>query len=166
MDRPQQKGFSLVELAIVLVVAGLIMAMGAPALHKYLESYRVSDAARQISSELRIARQKAVTNGTRNFYFAGTGVNAGIYWTGIQTPLANGAWSSVAWTAWSMPQNTKQLSPSFGGINEFFYGPDGRPINAIDLSTPVSGSVKIASVSAAVTDTAQVNVDLTGEVWQ
>jgi prepilin-type N-terminal cleavage/methylation domain-containing protein len=158
MDRQRQKGFSLVELAVVLVVAGLILAIGAPGLHKYLESNRVGDAARQISSELRIARQKAVTNGTRNWYFAGISGQEGLYWTGVQTPLPTGGWSTTAWTLWNMPTNTKQVTPNFGGVNWLYYGPDGR--------ANTSGSVKVASVVAAVHDTSQINVDLTGEVWQ
>jgi len=36
MERKHPSGFSLVEMAIVLVVAGIVLAITAPALHRYL----------------------------------------------------------------------------------------------------------------------------------
>src|SRR5690348_4881583 len=107
MERRHPKGFSLVEMAIVLVVTGIVLAISAPALHRYLESYRVNDAARQVSNELRIARQKAVTNGTRQYFVAGTGVNAGLYYTKTCVQTAPNTWTNPALTQWSMPTRTK-----------------------------------------------------------
>lgn len=164
MDRRRQSGFSLVELAIVLVVAGIVLAIGGPALHKYMESNRVGDAARQVSSEIRLARQKAVTNGTRNYWWAGISGNETTYMTGVATPTGPGTWSAVQWTLWNMPQNTKLVLPAFSGLNDLYFGPDGRSYTPSSVNT--SGSVKVVNVSAAVTDTSQINVDLSGEVWQ
>lgn len=163
MDRKRQEGFTLVELAVVLIVAGVILAISAPALRRYLESYRVGDAARQIQSELRLARQKAVTNGTRNWFFA---FSPGIYYTGVQTQRSDLTWNpSVAWTQWNMPTNTQQLSPNFGGLQYLYYTPDGIPHNA-SATSATSGSIRICSSTSMVHDTVTVNVDLTGQVWQ
>jgi len=168
MKRKHPSGFSLVEMAIVLVVAGIVLAITAPALHRYLESYRVSDAARQVSNELRVARQKAVTNGTRQWFAAGTGVNAGLYFTRTSVQTAPATWTTPSWTSWSMPQNTKLIAPGFGGSTSFYFDPNGQPYTSVVLTsrTPISGSVRVGSISTAVTDTTQVNLDLTGQVWQ
>jgi hypothetical protein len=92
-------------------------------------------------------------------------VNAGLYWTGISTQLANGSWSAASLTQWTMPDNTKLISPTFGGATSVVFGPDGRAYNGVSLVN-TSGSVKVISTSAALHDTSVVNVDLSGEVWQ
>jgi prepilin-type N-terminal cleavage/methylation domain-containing protein len=163
-ERARQDGFTLVEMAVVLIVVGILLAITTPALRRYLSSYRVGDAARQIQSEMRLARQKAVTNGTRNWIFCGTSGNEVYYWTGIQTQRSDLSWSAVNWIQWNMPQNTKLIAPTFNGTNWFYYGPDGKPTQG--STVPVSGSVRVGSTNPSVSDTATVNVDLTGEVWQ
>ena len=56
-----RRGFSLVELAVVLTISGLILAIGTPGLIRYLNSARVRDSARTLAEEMRLARQKAVS---------------------------------------------------------------------------------------------------------
>jgi prepilin-type N-terminal cleavage/methylation domain-containing protein len=158
MHWKRQEGFSLVELAVVLVVAGIVLAIGAPPMIKYLNAQRVRDSARLLSDEIRIARQKAVTNGTRNWVYTSWGTNSAQYFTGIQNPLGGGAWSSTVWRGpIDLPSSTKMISANFSGFQYFWYEPNGRP--------NTSGLVKVVSTQPAVTDTATINVDLSGSVW-
>jgi len=115
-----------------------------------------------------VARQKAVTNGTRQYFLSGTGANAGLYFTKTCVQTSPGSWTNPGFVQWSMPQNTKLIAPGFGGGTFLYFDPNGQPYVSTNLlsRTPVSGSVRIGSTSTAVTDTAQVNVDLTGQVWQ
>ena len=165
MHWKNREGFSLVELAVVLVVAGIILAMGVPNILKHMHSQSVRDSARMLSDEMRLARQKAVSNGTRNYVYTQWGPGADQYWTGIQTQNPNtGAWSSILWRGpIELPGRTRQISASFGSYVYFYYDPSGRPKTPLD--TPSSGSIKVVSTIPSVNDTAAVNVDLSGSVW-
>lgn len=57
-------GFTLIELMITLSIVAIMMGIGAPALFSALPGIRVSGAARQILSDLRLARTTAVEKGT------------------------------------------------------------------------------------------------------
>ena len=162
----RNQGFSLVELAVVLVVAGLVLAIGAPSLVTYLNSKRVSDAARVLSNEMRVARQKAVTNGTRNWVYTQWGTGANQYWTGIQTSNGTGGWNATVWTGpIDLPARTKQIQANFSSYTSFAFEPNGRPIDASVAAGRTSGLVKVISTMPSVTDTITVNLDLSGSVW-
>ena len=153
-----RSGFSLVELAVVLVICGLILAMGAPPLGRYLAQQKVRDAARQVAGEMKLARQRAVTDGWRYWMIFGTGTNNDRYWWGEQKQNSAGAWLPVVQHGpFLLPNGTKTVSPLFGGTWLFWYRANGTP-NA-------SGSVKLVSTNPALTDTVTVNLDLTGGVW-
>ncbi|MFB3854882.1 MAG: Tfp pilus assembly protein FimT/FimU [Vicinamibacterales bacterium] len=55
------RGFSLVELLIVIAVFGIVVAVGMPMFGAALESSRLSASARDVERELQTARLKAVT---------------------------------------------------------------------------------------------------------
>jgi prepilin-type N-terminal cleavage/methylation domain-containing protein len=168
MHWKNREGFSLVELAVVLVVAGIIMAIGAPGLTKYLNSAHVRDAARMLSDEMRLARQKAVSDGTRNYVYTQWGSNSSQYWTGVATQTGPTTWSGITWRGpFDLPDRTKQISANFSSYIYFFYDPSGIPRQPVGGSPPpaASGSIKLISTIPSVTDTSQVNLDLTGSVW-
>ncbi|MEN1681094.1 MAG: GspH/FimT family pseudopilin [Planctomycetota bacterium] len=54
-------GFSLVELAIVVLVMGIMVGVAAPKYAEALNHYRVEAAARRIVADLKHARQNAIT---------------------------------------------------------------------------------------------------------
>ena len=55
------RGFSLIELMIALVVAGIILAAGMPAFGRYRDSMTLRQANAQLVQDIRRARQLAVT---------------------------------------------------------------------------------------------------------
>ena len=164
-----RRGFSLVELAVVLTISGLILAIGTPGLIRYLNSARVRDSARTLAEEMRLARQKAVTNGTRNYVYTQYGTNQNQYWTGVMTQQTNGVWpSSPVWRGpIDLPEKTKQIGSNFSGYVYFYYDPSGRPRQPLIGSNPPysSGSVKVVSTVPGITDTTTVSLDLSGSVW-
>jgi prepilin-type N-terminal cleavage/methylation domain-containing protein len=168
MHWKNRRGFSLVELAVVLVVAGLVLAIAAPGVVRHLNAQKVRDAARTLADEMRLARQKAVSNGTRNYVYTQWGVTQNEYWTGVSTQLANGTWTSPLWRGpIALQSRTRQVGANFSNYVYFFYDPSGRPRQPIGgLNPPASsGSIKVISTVPSVTDTAVVNLDLTGSVW-
>ncbi len=57
----REAGFSLVELLAVLVVVGIVTALAAPNLTRWIENYRVKAAARQLVGDLQSVRMKAIS---------------------------------------------------------------------------------------------------------
>jgi len=62
--RRGEAGFSLIELTVVLVLLGLIVAVGMPALQDWLERYRVRTAAQGLAAEMQLQRMRAVSRNT------------------------------------------------------------------------------------------------------
>jgi prepilin-type N-terminal cleavage/methylation domain-containing protein len=59
--RRSQRGFSLVELMMVIAIAGTLMAVSVPALMDLSESSKLNTASRAVERELQSARLKAVS---------------------------------------------------------------------------------------------------------
>jgi len=175
MHCKNHRGFSLVELAVVLTVVGLILAIAAPGLIRQLNSQRVRDAAQVLKDEMRMARQKAITNGTRNYVYTQQGANGTQYFTGIRTfNEATKTWNGFQWRGpIDLPAKTKQIGANFSSSYLwFYYDPTGKPHQPFDPVSPwpaqspvASGSVKVVSMVPGVVDTSTVNLDLSGSVW-
>jgi prepilin-type N-terminal cleavage/methylation domain-containing protein len=58
--RTNQAGFTIIEVLAAMGVAGLLMVIGMPIFTKTLPAIRLTDAARQIATELQHARMKAI----------------------------------------------------------------------------------------------------------
>ncbi|MBK7541646.1 MAG: GspH/FimT family pseudopilin [Candidatus Competibacteraceae bacterium] len=59
--RPRQRGFTLLELMVVLVIAVLLVAVAPPLLSGLSGATELRGAARQLAAGLRFARNEAVT---------------------------------------------------------------------------------------------------------
>jgi prepilin-type N-terminal cleavage/methylation domain-containing protein len=55
------RGFTLIELMIVVVVIGLVLLAGLPAFGTFRDAMTVTQASNQVTQDLRMARQVAVT---------------------------------------------------------------------------------------------------------
>ncbi len=156
MSLRNQKGFSLVELSVVVLLAGLILAFSTPSLNRYLTEARLRSSASRIAGEMRLARQKAVSNNSKMWFWTWGDVN--YYWIGEQRWQGGSGWGSTQWRGpLYLPSTVLVKNPNFGGINYFIYSPDGRP--------SASGTMSLISTTAN-PDTIQINVDMSGSVWQ
>lgn len=63
MKRNSTAGFTLIELAIVLVVIGIVAAMLAPGAMTMSQGMSLNSAANNIAAQLRLSRSKAMATG-------------------------------------------------------------------------------------------------------
>src|SRR3990170_1524723 len=88
-----EKGFSLVEILVVLAIAGAITLIGLPALVSQMSHIRLKRSARDVATEINYARVNAITRNTK--YRVDFTLNAG------STPDTMGmsVYSGGAWGA-------------------------------------------------------------------
>ncbi|MEK7329511.1 MAG: prepilin-type N-terminal cleavage/methylation domain-containing protein [Candidatus Eisenbacteria bacterium] len=63
MNRPSTRGFTLVEMAVTILVLGLLFAFSIPAYQNVSASYQLKGATENVAAQLRLAREKAIATG-------------------------------------------------------------------------------------------------------
>lgn len=64
----RQRGFSLIELVVVLVLIAVLVGIGAAAVGSGLPGQQLRGAAREIAGELRFTRAQAIATGTEQVF--------------------------------------------------------------------------------------------------
>jgi prepilin-type N-terminal cleavage/methylation domain-containing protein len=65
------RGFTLVEMAVAVLVLGMVMAFSIPAFQSMSRTYRLKGATENIAVQLRLAREKAIATGvSQEMHFA------------------------------------------------------------------------------------------------
>ncbi len=62
---PSDRGFTVIELMVVLGVALIVMGVALPNMISWLPNYRLSSGARQVAGDLQLARMKAISQNTK-----------------------------------------------------------------------------------------------------
>jgi prepilin-type N-terminal cleavage/methylation domain-containing protein len=60
MSRLSSCGFTLVELAITILVLGLLLGFSVPAFNSITSTYKLKGASENLATQLRLAREKAI----------------------------------------------------------------------------------------------------------
>ena len=128
------RGFTLVELAVVLVIFGIVAAIGIPGLNKFLRSVELNGDVQQFATTCRVVRQRSITE-NNNYVLYWSSTERKLKWwdddnnNGVQDgPEKNGATSALA--SW--------ITVTQSGTNPF---PSDTVSWAPNGSASVSGSV-------------------------
>lgn len=154
-------GFSLVEILVVIAIIGVMSLIGVPAFMNYQKSQAFKTSMRQFTSDMRAARQRAVTRTSMvritNIANVGPEIDKrGVYQ--IQESTDRG----TTWT--TLPRGEKQLEkrsffPTTGGTITFLSN------GTVQLPAGVySTSIDIKSKDSLPKDTYTVSVTVAGKV--
>lgn len=84
MNARTERGFSLVELAVTILVLGILFTFSVPAFQSISASHQLRGASENIAAQLRLAREKAIATGVEQpMHFVGTNVYHIHYASGI-----------------------------------------------------------------------------------
>ncbi len=104
------EGFSLAELMVVLVIAGIMAAVSLPGLNKFLRSVDLNGQVQQTATMLRVVRQRAITE-NNNYVVYWDDTVRGFGW--YDDDNGNGVWNGtekrklpVGYPAWVTVSNS------------------------------------------------------------
>jgi type II secretion system protein H len=144
-----KRGFSLVELMIVIAMIGIIAAIAAPSYQSYTRKTNFKSAVRELTSDLFQAKEMGISE-NRNFRISFT-VDGSTYSIQRETSTA-GTYETVRTRDISSGVNVKITGAAFGGKSHIEFQPRG---------TCTSGSVTLANDQW----TATINLNNTGRTY-
>jgi len=113
----RRAGFSLTELMTTLVILGLLLLFSIPAVNKYLTDWNLQTSRNIVVSEIKLLRQRAITQGRSLRIWFSQGSNQ--YW--FQDP------NTLVWTMYKLPNRVTFSYVLFpGGPYDTYLEPDGR----------------------------------------
>lgn len=62
----KQAGFTLMEMIVAIAVSMIVLAVGTPSFLSWMPTIRLTSAARQVATDLQVARMKAISQNTNN----------------------------------------------------------------------------------------------------
>ena len=110
------RGFTLIELAVVVVVLGTILAFGVPAYQRFNQTLQLQGSAQTLAAQINMARQKAIGTGasqTIHFFYGTYGYHYHIHNAGQPGPGWNFPKGIVySWDSGTLPAMTVIMQPN------------------------------------------------------
>ncbi|NTW06903.1 MAG: prepilin-type N-terminal cleavage/methylation domain-containing protein [Syntrophaceae bacterium] len=87
------KGFSLVELIIVIAIIGIVLAIASPSFYKYRQNTNLKEATRELAGDITLYRQTAIAQNVRYRIVFNQLTNS--YTIQIESPANSGTYVDV-----------------------------------------------------------------------
>jgi|GEM_PF-968622 len=139
---PKKSAFTMVELLVVLMIAAILGASLIPVLNNYLPSAQLSGSIRELTSALREAQEKAVTEQDQHLIRFVQMSNPPIYQL---IKIHNSVEEQIREEQLSN-RITLTLDPV---VAQIVFSPDGGPSAATNITLAINGSQKKIDVSPA-----------------
>lgn len=126
------QGFTIIELMIVLLIAGVLLAVGIPSFQTMIKNNRIVSTTNELLGAIKFARVEAMSRGRDVHVGAGSGSVGWVVW------LDGSGANDDAWDpgeeirVWSAPSNT--ISIAVGGGTFTVFNSTGFPSAANDFT--------------------------------
>lgn len=65
VPKPRKSGFTVLELIVAIAIAMIVLGIAVPSFMTWLPTLRLSSGARQVATDLQVARMKAISQNTK-----------------------------------------------------------------------------------------------------
>ena len=119
------KGFSLIELLIVIAIIAILATVAAPNYNKYRYNTKLKEVARDIADDIKLYKQKAMNENI--YYMFSYYTYAGYYYETIYQSCPNT--TTWCWNYYSSRKISDDGSVIFSGSPNFYYSFNGTSGN-------------------------------------
>jgi prepilin-type N-terminal cleavage/methylation domain-containing protein len=137
-----RSGFTLVEIMVAVVVAGVLMAAGLPSFIHFSRSLSQKQARDLLEGSLRLARQQAVTSHRPIVVAFGNGIStAGVTTYSVHTDVNGDRVKQIGepWKSFTLPGGTQLTSVSLSPIDTVIFDSSGALAPSVTGGSVVVG---------------------------
>lgn len=156
IHRSSQKGFTLVELLVTLIIAGLLITVGIPSISGVFNNFTAVTTAENLDNTLAYAREQALFGNQDIAVCSGDETCTGDWNAGWRVYVP-GAAAGMGETLRVVDNAASNATIIFGGINEVVFNRLGESDTAVDFEVCSESGNNNANITLALVSAGYVN---------
>jgi type IV fimbrial biogenesis protein FimT len=141
-----ERGFTLVDMAMTILIIGILMASAAPKFAASVKRTQLDAAGKKLKADLTFARQRAINRSASQTVQFPTGTNS---YTLLGLANPDRPSQTYAINLSQEPFRTTISSATVGGDQEIVFDRFGRPDSAGTITLSAGGNASTVSINAA-----------------